>query len=646
MKAVLRQLNATPGVLGSMFCEASGRVLAERVPSKYAGPALHRASLELARRAAWYREHKGHPGLFEMRHQNCRLVMKSIGDCSLFMLCATDLNLRGLHTALADAITKLEWMAEPTELTLQEVLTGAYSLNPASHPELTMSIELDLGWQEMTGETVLPQPEIPEPSESGRWGLVLAIAGLGALTLALGGLAAHQFLGWRRAVPTPVVAAVPPTSAIVVAAPILNLSAADSVGMRLGSALAEAFLASVLSVEVHTTSAGASTMITGEKDGVRQSIALVGGSTEGSLDALLTGGAEIAITSRRITEGEVRKLANIGDMTSSNNEHVVALDGIAVVVNPANRIPRLGQDQLAALFSGAATGWRSLESSLGPVSRWVAPAGARVPDLHLYAPQGDAAVVETFCARVLRGRALSPNVKWLPGAGAVQAAVLGDPGGIGILPLPSVGSTRAMPVSETGRDPTPPTAFAVAAEDYFLTHRLYLYLGQTAGNSYAARFVEFALGAEGQAVVKKTGLVDLTVQAEPRKVPAGALQRALALGPTTQPRRLSSVFRFEPSSTIFDNRSLEDLARVVRYLHDNELDASSLRILGFSDPAGTEAQTLDVSRKRGEQLAQALGLWGITGAKVDGAGAAMPVADNGTEDGKQRNRRVEIWVAK
>jgi phosphate transport system substrate-binding protein len=643
MKAVLRELNATPGVIGSMFCDASGRTLAEKVPSKYSGQALHRATAELARRAAWYREHRGHEGLFEMRHQNCRLVMKTVGDFILFMLCATNVNLRDLHVALALAMKKLEWLVEPTELTLQEVLTGVYPISP----ELTMSIELDLGWQEMTGEMVLPPP-LPiseEPHPPKRWALTLGIAGLVVLTVILGIFGARQLLGWKGAIPRPMAAAAAPAPAIVMAAPLLNLSAADAVGMRVGSALAEAFLASVLNVEVHTTSAGANTMISGEKDGVRQSIAIMGGATETGLDALQNGGAEIAITSRRINEGEARKLSNLGEMTSSNNEHVVALDGVALIVNPANRVPRLSLDQLASLFGGTATTWRALEASLGPASKWVAAPGiVQVPELHLYAPQGDAAVVETFSSRVLRGRAISPSVKWLPGAGAVQQAVVADAGGIGIVPLPSVGSARAVPVAEPGRDPVAPTPIAIATEDYFLAHRLYLYLGQTSGNPYAARFVEFALGVEGQAAVKKTGLVDLEVQAEPRKVPAGVLQKAL--GATAQPRRLSSVFRFEPGSSLFDNRSLDDLARVVRFLKENELDGSSLYAFGFSDPVGTEAQTLEASKQRGEQLAQALGLWGVTGVKVEAAGAALPVADNGTEEGRQRNRRVELWLAK
>ena len=46
------------------------------------------------------------------------------------------------------------------------------------------------------------------------------------------------------------------------------------------------------------------------------------------------------------------------------------------------------------------------------------------------------------------------------------------------------------------------------------------------------------------------------------------------------------------------------------------------------------------------QLAQAFAQRGITGVTVAGFGSALPVADNASDEGRGRNRRVEIWVAR
>jgi phosphate transport system substrate-binding protein len=51
-----------------------------------------------------------------------------------------------------------------------------------------------------------------------------------------------------------------------------------------------------------------------------------------------------------------------------------------------------------------------------------------------------------------------------------------------------------------------------------------------------------------------------------------------------------------------------------------------------------------LSRDRAQSVADALNRYGISVARVEGFGQDMPVDDNQTEDGRRRNRRVEVWV--
>lgn len=70
-----------------------------------------------------------------------------------------------------------------------------------------------------------------------------------------------------------------------------------------------------------------------------------------------------------------------------------------------------------------------------------------------------------------------------------------------------------------------------------------------------------------------------------------------------------------------------------------------LDVQGHTDNVGNEAANLTLSRRRAQAVADALvGDHGIDPARlgVRGFGASQPVADNGSEDGRAKNRRVEL----
>ena len=66
------------------------------------------------------------------------------------------------------------------------------------------------------------------------------------------------------------------------------------------------------------------------------------------------------MASRKIKPEEASRLAGFGDMTSPAAEHVLGLDGIAVIVSKANPVQSLTKEQLARVFAGEITNWRQL----------------------------------------------------------------------------------------------------------------------------------------------------------------------------------------------------------------------------------------------------------------------------------------------
>src|SRR5262245_3115907 len=90
------------------------------------------------------------------------------------------------------------------------------------------------------------------------------------------------------------------------------------------------------------------------------------GSTFG-FQSLEKGYNELVLSSRPITDDEAHRPEAAGDLTAPGNETVVAMDGIAVVVHPNNRIDRLTTEQLEKIFSGEITSWADVGGLAKPI---------------------------------------------------------------------------------------------------------------------------------------------------------------------------------------------------------------------------------------------------------------------------------------
>ncbi|GHF60920.1 hypothetical protein GCM10010218_48050 [Streptomyces mashuensis] len=73
--------------------------------------------------------------------------------------------------------------------------------------------------------------------------------------------------------------------------------------------------------------------------------------------------------------------------------------------------------------------------------------------------------------------------------------------------------------------------------------------------------------------------------------------------------------------------------------------ATVIRVFGFTDDLGSEDHGLALSKDRANAVQRALaGELGSSAVRYEirGYGEEYPVADNGTEDGRRKNRRVEV----
>ena len=86
-------------------------------------------------------------------------------------------------------------------------------------------------------------------------------------------------------------------------------------------------------------------------------VAVTGGGSGTGLSSLISGTCDIAMSSRNIKGKEITLAQKKG---INPTEFKVALDGLAVVVNPANPIGQLTLDQLAGIFTGRIVNWKEI----------------------------------------------------------------------------------------------------------------------------------------------------------------------------------------------------------------------------------------------------------------------------------------------
>ncbi|MFT7195308.1 MAG: phosphate transport system substrate-binding protein, partial [Rheinheimera aquimaris] len=63
-----------------------------------------------------------------------------------------------------------------------------------------------------------------------------------------------------------------------------------------------------------------------------------------------------------------------------------------------------------------------------------------------------------------------------------------------------------------------------------------------------------------------------------------------------------------------------------------------------SDAVGAVAKNAELALKRAKAVERELTARGIPVMAVESYGEMLPVANNDTESGRERNRRVEVWV--
>jgi phosphate transport system substrate-binding protein len=227
------------------------------------------------------------------------------------------------------------------------------------------------------------------------------------------------------------------------------------------------------------------------------SVAVTGGGSGTGIAALFSNTCDIAELSRELNSEEIAMARQKG---FEPKQITVALDGLAVVVNPANPLSRLTLDQLAAIFSGSIRNWKEVGGNDLPI---VVLSREVNSGTHVY-----------FKEHVLRrGRKESQvefaaNALMLPSSQAIADEVAQNPCAIGYFGMGYISAkVKALAIAVDANSAyVQPTVENVVSQAYPISRPLLMVTrGQPLG--LVASFVNFVLSAEGQKIVAKIDFV-------------------------------------------------------------------------------------------------------------------------------------------
>ena len=226
-------------------------------------------------------------------------------------------------------------------------------------------------------------------------------------------------------------------------------------------------------------------------------IAVTGGGSGTGLSSLISGTCDIAMSSRNIKDKEVSLARQKG---INPNEIIVALDGLAVVVNPSNPVGKLTMSQLADIFTGRITNWQEVggkNEKIVLLSREV-NSGTHVYFKEHVLRRGDPAGKEEFASTALM----------LSSSQAIADEVAGNSSTIGYYGMGYISpKQKAVAIAKDEKSEyVSPAIENVISGKYPISRPLFMYTNGFP-QGLVKKFDDFCLSKDGQEIVLKTDFV-------------------------------------------------------------------------------------------------------------------------------------------
>lgn len=206
--------------------------------------------------------------------------------------------------------------------------------------------------------------------------------------------------------------------------------------------------------------------------------------------SLINGTCDVADMSRFMKPEEFKAAADKGVMPVA---HVVAMDGIAVVVHPANPVKELTKAQVADIYTGKITNWKEVG---GPNAKIVA-----------ISRDTNSGTYEAFEELALKKQKMAASVEYSGSNGAIRQRVQTTEGAVGYVGLGFVDKT----VKALAIDGVEPSRETVVSGKYPISRPLFMFTnGYPKLGSDLHAFVTLYLSKKGQEIIEAIGFVPVT----------------------------------------------------------------------------------------------------------------------------------------
>lgn len=211
------------------------------------------------------------------------------------------------------------------------------------------------------------------------------------------------------------------------------------------------------------------------------SVEIQGGGSSTGIKNASEGVSEIGNSSRALKDSE--KALGL-------NEHIIAIDGIAVAVNPANPITDLSKEQLAAIFTGLITNWKELGGADAPIVVILREAGSGTRD-------GFESILDIADQSI--------GSQEVNETGIVKSTVAGNINAIGYLSLGKVDDS-VKAVSVNGVIPSESTV----QDGSYVLQRPFVCLTKGTESELVEAFFTFVMSSAGQAMAAQKGYIPVS----------------------------------------------------------------------------------------------------------------------------------------
>lgn len=223
------------------------------------------------------------------------------------------------------------------------------------------------------------------------------------------------------------------------------------------------------------------------------SIAVVGGGSGTGVTALMDGNTDIAMSSRDLKSDEKLKFQE----KQMNIEIVtLAVDALAVVVNPKNTVSKLTREQLEGIFTGTITNWKEL--------------GGEDLAIVVYSRENSSGTYEFFKEHVMDKKNYASSVLNMPATGAIVQSISQTAGAIGYIGLAYMSpEVKALEVSyDQGTTFVGPSMESAKNKTYPISRPLY-YIYDVKNSEKVKSYLDYTLSEAGQKLVEEVGYIPI-----------------------------------------------------------------------------------------------------------------------------------------